>query len=105
LQHEDGQAWAEAETGQTLPEAQQRDLQQATANCTISENAVAESSEADEAAGATDISDLDLARSIIQECSVIVGIHPDQVCPLSPPVLVAAAAAAVGTGGHCRSPA
>jgi len=105
LQHEDGQAWAEAETGQTLPEAQQRDLQQATANCTISENAVAESSEADEAAGATDITDLDLARSIIQECSVIVGIHPDQVCPLSPPVLVAAAAAAVGTGGHCRSPA
>ena len=105
MQHEDGQAWAEAETGQTLPEAQQRDLQQATANCTISENAVAESSEADKAAGATDITDLDLARSIIQECSVIVGIHPDQVCPLSPPVLVAAAAAAVGTGGHCRSPA
>jgi len=105
LQHEDGQAWAEAETGQTLPEAQQRELQEATASCTISESAVAERSEADDAAGATDITDLDLARKIIQECSVIVGIHPDQVRPLSPPVLAAAAAAAVGTAGHCRSPA
>ena len=96
VQHEDGQAWAEAETGQSLPEAQQHELQEATANCTISESAAAESSEADDAAGATDITDLDLARGIIQECSVIVGIHPDKVRPLSPPV----SAAAVGTAGH-----
>ncbi len=99
MQHEDGQAWAEAETGKPLPQAQQQELHEATASCTILESVVAESSEADDAAGATDITDLDLARRIIQECSVIVGIHPDQVRPLSPPVS-AAAAAAVGTAGH-----
>ncbi|KAA6423694.1 MAG: hypothetical protein FRX49_06265 [Trebouxia sp. A1-2] len=78
LQHEDPQAWAEAETGQTVPEAQQRELQEATASCTITGSVVAESSEADDAAGATDITNLDLARRTIQDCSVIVGIHPDQ---------------------------
>ncbi|DBB06504.1 TPA: hypothetical protein ACH3X1_012055 [Trebouxia sp. C0004] len=78
LQHEDGQAWAEAETGEPLSEAQQHELPEATARCTISESAVAESSEADDTAGGTDITDMDLARRIIQECSVIVGIHPDQ---------------------------
>ena len=92
MQHEDPQAWAEAETGQTVPEAQQRELQEATASCTITGSVVAESSEADDAAGATDITNLDLARRTIQDCSVIVGIHPDQVRPLSPPILAAAAA-------------
>lgn len=78
LQHEDGQAWAETETGQTLPEGQQQELQEATASCTIADSVVAGSTEVDDAAGATDITELDLARRIIQECSVIVGIHPDQ---------------------------
>lgn len=75
-----------------MPEAQQRELQEATASCTITGSVVAESSEADDAAGATDITNLDLARRTIQDCSVIVGIHPDQVRPLSPPILAAAAA-------------
>ena len=79
LQHEDSQAWAEAETGETPQAAQQQqqDLQEAVAKCSISD-----STEADDTAGATDVTDLDLARSIIQNCSVIVGIHPDQVSML-----------------------
>lgn len=36
-------------------------------------------SEVDQNVGSTDVLDLDSARSIIQGCSVIVGIHPDQV--------------------------
>lgn len=75
LQHEDGEAWADTETGMAEPaEAAAQELQ--------TDSAVRDSSDAtklDQSVGSTDILDLDLARSIIQHCSVIVGIHPDQV--------------------------
>lgn len=77
LQHEDGQAWAEAETGESPQAAQQQELQEATAKCSIADN-----TEADDTTGATDVTDIDLARNIIQNCSIIVGIHPDQVSML-----------------------
>ncbi len=77
LQHEDGQAWAEAETGAAEPDMAKEELQEATATCHIPD-----SNEPDDTMGATDISDVSMARDIIQGCSVIVGIHPDQVSTL-----------------------
>ena len=73
LQHEDGQAWEEAGAGETEPDPV-GELQNATDSCQISGG-----HQADDTTGATDIMDLSLARNIIQDCSVIVGIHPDQV--------------------------
>ena len=73
MQHEDGQAWAEAETGRAEPdEAAKQELLADLATCDIANND-------DKADGPTDVVDLDVARSIIQNCSLIVGIHPDQV--------------------------
>ena len=75
LQHEDGEAWADAETGMAEPaEAAKKELQTALPACDS-----ADATGLDQTVGPTDILDLDLARSIIQDCSVIVGIHPDQV--------------------------
>lgn len=71
LQHEDGQAWADADTG--LAEPAKQELPTNLACDTLGTN------KPDLSTGSTDILDLHLARSIIQECSVIVGIHPDQV--------------------------
>ena len=73
LQHEDGQAWAEAETGTAEPAAPPQ--QAAQAELADADAAAA----ADAAAGDTGIGDLDTAGSIILGCSVVVGIHPDQV--------------------------
>ena len=74
LQHEDGEAWADAETGMAEPaEAAKQELQ-TEAGCDSSD-----ATKLDKDVGSTDILDLDLAQSIIQDCSVIVGIHPDQV--------------------------
>lgn len=55
-------------------EAARQALQEAAASCSASNDA-----DIDNTVGPTDIVDLDLARSVIQDCSVIVGIHPDQV--------------------------
>ena len=75
LQHEDGEAWADADTGMAEPaEAAQQELQTDLAACDSSD-----ATELDQSVGSTDILDLDLARSVMQGCSVIVGIHPDQV--------------------------
>lgn len=76
LQHEDGEAWADAESGGMAEpaEAAQQELQTDLAACDSSD-----ATELDQSIGSTDILDLDLARSVIQDCSVIVGIHPDQV--------------------------
>lgn len=75
LQHEGGEAWADAETGMAEPaEAAQQELQTDLAACDS-----LGATELDQSVGATDILDLDLARGVIQDCSVIVGIHPDQV--------------------------
>ena len=73
LQHEDGQAWAEAEMPDPAEPAKQ-ELLTDLATCHISGT-----TELDQSVGSTDVMELDLARSIIQDCSVIVGIHPDQV--------------------------
>lgn len=75
LQHEDGEPWADAETGMAEPaEAAKQELQTDLAAFDSSDAA-----KLDQSVGSTDILDLDLARSVIQDCSVIVGIHPDQV--------------------------
>ena len=75
MQHEDGQAWAEAEASQAEPDqAAKQELQADLATCDMSE-----SNDTEQFNGPTDIVDLDVARSIIQNCSLIVGIHPDQV--------------------------
>ena len=75
LQHEDGEAWADAEIGMAeAAEVAQQELQTDLAACDSSD-----ATELDQSVGSTDILDLDLARSVIQDCSVIVGIHPDQV--------------------------
>lgn len=55
-------------------EAAKQELQTDLATCDS-----ADATGLDQIVGSTDILDLDLARSIIQDCSVIVGIHPDQV--------------------------
>ena len=73
LQHEDGEAWADAETGMAEPAEAKQELQ-TEAGCDSSD-----ATKLDKDVGSTDILDLDLAQSIIQDCSVIVGIHPDQV--------------------------
>ena len=80
MQHESSEAWAAAETGGAEPTAVTQEVEQPQGACTSSD-----ASQVDNAVGATDITDLDEARSIIQDCSVIVGIHPDQVwfCSLS----------------------
>lgn len=80
LQHEDGEAWADAETG--MAEAAQQELQTDLAACDSSG-----ATELDQSIGSTDILHLDLAQSIIQDCSVIVGIHPDQVSRVWTPAL------------------
>ena len=76
LQHEDGQAWADAEAdGMAEPaEPAKQELHTRLAACNTSG-----ANELDQSVGSTDVLDLALARSIIQDCSVIVGIHPDQV--------------------------
>ena len=75
LQHEDGEAWADAETGMAeVAEVAQQELQTDLAACDSSD-----ATELDQSVGSTDILDLDLAQSVTQDCSVIVGIHPDQV--------------------------
>ncbi|KAL3139949.1 hypothetical protein ABBQ38_004237 [Trebouxia sp. C0009 RCD-2024] len=74
LQHEDGQAWAGAETDIfEHAEPDKQELQTDMAVCGMSGP-----NEVDKSVGSTDVLDLELARSIIQNCSVIVGIHPDQ---------------------------
>ncbi|KAL3154156.1 hypothetical protein ABBQ32_013679 [Trebouxia sp. C0010 RCD-2024] len=74
LQHEDGQAWADAETdGVEHAEPDKQQLHTDLAACDTSG-----ANELDKSVGSTDILDLGLARRIMQDCSVIVGIHPDQ---------------------------
>ena len=70
LQHEDSQAWAEAETGVTAPASPAWQAEGAACDST--------QSNLDESDGATDVVDMEMARANIQDCSVIVGIHPDQ---------------------------
>ena len=74
LQHEDGQAWAESEGEVPEPLLANKGLLDGACSCSISDGAGT-----DTTIGATDITDVSLARSIIADCSVIVGIHPDQV--------------------------
>lgn len=73
LQHESSEAWAAAETGGAESPAVTQEAEQPQGPCTSPDP-----SQIDNAVGATDITDLDKARSIIQDCSVVVGIHPDQ---------------------------
>ena len=74
MQHESSEAWAAAETGGAESPAVTQEAEQPQGTCTSSD-----ASQVDNAVGATDITDLDEACSIIQDCSVVVGIHPDQV--------------------------